>query len=81
VDRYPVLGELGRGGMGVVLLSRDPELGRELALKVMREGVAARPEVLQRFREEAQVGGSYNTPASSRSTSWAVPATADLTSP
>src|SRR5262249_56596365 len=29
VGRYPVLRELGRGGMGAVLLSRDPELGRD----------------------------------------------------
>ena len=55
VGRYPVLGELGRGGMGAVVLSRDPELGRDLALKVLL-GDVPRPEVVQRFREEAQVG-------------------------
>src|SRR4051794_24625248 len=35
VGRYRVHGEIGRGGMGVVLRSRDPELGRDLALKLM----------------------------------------------
>src|SRR5262245_39195791 len=35
VGRYSVFGEIGRGGMGVVLRGRDPELGRDLALKVM----------------------------------------------
>ena len=35
VGRYSVLGEIGRGGMGVVLHGLDPELGRDLALKVI----------------------------------------------
>src|SRR5262245_13606762 len=62
VGRYPVFAELGRGGMGLVLLSSDPELGRELALKVMRGDCAARPDVVQRFVEEAQVGGQLQHP-------------------
>src|SRR5262249_2639335 len=61
VGRYPVLGELGRGGMGAVLRSCDPELGRDLALKVLL-GDGSRPEVVQRFREEAQVGGQLQHP-------------------
>jgi serine/threonine-protein kinase len=62
VGRYPVFGELGRGGMGTVLLGRDPELGRDLALKVMREECAIHADVVQRFREEAQVGGQLQHP-------------------
>ena len=62
VGRYPVFGELGRGGMGAVLLSSDPELGRDLALKVMLGDGVARPDVVQRFREEAQVGGQLQHP-------------------
>src|SRR5947209_17563916 len=42
VGRYPVLGEIGRGGMGVVLHGRDPELGRDLALKVLLSDLAGR---------------------------------------
>src|SRR5215471_4975278 len=48
--------------MGTVLLSRDPELGRDLALKVMRADYTGRPAVMQRFREEAQVGGQLQHP-------------------
>jgi len=81
VGRYPVLGEIGRGGMGAVLRSRDPELGRDLALKVMLSAIADRPEAVQRFREEAQVGGSCSTPASCPSTSWAALTMAGSTSP
>jgi hypothetical protein len=62
VGRYSVFGEIGRGGMGAVLRGRDPELGRDLALKVMLGDHAARPEAVQRFREEAQVGGQLQHP-------------------
>jgi serine/threonine-protein kinase len=62
VGRYRVLGEIGRGGMGAVLRSHDPELGRDLALKVMLGDCAGHPDVVQRFREEAQVGGQLQHP-------------------
>src|SRR5262249_53635086 len=60
--RYELLGEIGRGGMGQVLRGRDPELGRDLALKVLLEEGAGRPDVVQRFREEAQISGQLQHP-------------------
>ena len=60
--RYLLLGEIGRGGMGAVLRGRDPELGRELAVKVLLQESAHRPDVVQRFREEAQIGGQLQHP-------------------
>jgi WD40 repeat protein len=61
-ERYQLLGEIARGGMGVVLKGRDPDLGRDLAFKVLRHDLAARPEAVQRFVEEAQIGGQLQHP-------------------
>jgi serine/threonine-protein kinase len=60
--RYQLLGEIGRGGMGVVLRGRDPDLGRELAVKVLLENHQHNPAVLRRFLEEAQIGGQLQHP-------------------
>lgn len=61
-DRYQLQGEIARGGMGAILRARDADLGRELAVKVLLERHADRPEVAQRFIEEAQIGGQLQHP-------------------
>src|SRR5215468_5607296 len=61
-DRYQLFGEIARGGMGAVLRGRDVDLGRDLAVKVLLEKHADRPEVARRFLEEAQIGGQLQHP-------------------
>ncbi|HYN10301.1 MAG TPA: protein kinase [Vicinamibacterales bacterium] len=59
---YEVLSPLGAGGMGEVYLARDTKLGRSVAVKVVREGLAADPDRVVRFEREAKVLASLNHP-------------------
>ncbi len=49
---YELLTELGRGGMGVVYLARQPSLGRLVALKMLPSDLAGDEVALARFRRE-----------------------------
>jgi len=51
-ERYELLGELGRGGMGIVYKARDKETGGVVALKVLQAEIAAHPDVIERFKSE-----------------------------
>lgn len=62
IGPYAIDGTLGRGGMGVVYLARDPKLGREIALKVLPPHLATDPEALARFTREAQMLATINHP-------------------
>ncbi|HET6983469.1 MAG TPA: serine/threonine-protein kinase, partial [Myxococcaceae bacterium] len=62
IGPYEVLAVLGTGGMGEVYRARDTRLGREVALKVISDGAALDPELLQRFEQEARLAGSLNHP-------------------
>ncbi len=61
IGRYRVLGELGRGAMGVVYRARDESLERDLALKVMTKG-AADPVARARFQREARAAARLQHP-------------------
>lgn len=61
-SRYQLQGEIARGGMGAILKGRDTDLGRDLAIKVLLDVHKDKPEVVQRFIEEAQIGGQLQHP-------------------
>jgi len=54
-SRYLVKGLLGRGGMGVVLKVQDLQLDEEVALKVIRSGLASQPYFLEQLKQEIRL--------------------------
>ena len=61
IGNFEVLSQIGSGGMGSVYLGRDPELGRQVAIKVIREEVRDQ-EVLDRFFREARAAAALRHP-------------------
>lgn len=62
VPGYDIIGELGRGGMGVVYKARQVKLKRLVALKMILRGAEAEPEFCQRFRLEAEAVAALHHP-------------------
>jgi serine/threonine-protein kinase len=61
-SRYLVQEPVGRGGIGIVCRGRDPQLDRELAVKILRPEHAGNPVLVRRFEQEARVLGRLQHP-------------------
>ena len=62
IGRYEVLRQIGRGGMAVVYLARQPDLERFVALKELRALHDDDPSYAHRFLREARLAGSLTDP-------------------
>ena len=61
IGKYRIIASLASGSQGTVYRAYDPTLEREVALKVLHPHLAT-PEVIERFRREAQIVASINHP-------------------
>src|ERR1700761_1711067 len=66
IGRYKIVGELGRGAMGIVFKAQDPAIGRMIAVKSIRLGELTDESERDRLRErlfrEAQSAGMLSLP-------------------
>ena len=51
--KYRLLDVLGEGGMGIVYLAEHELIEKKIALKVLRKEYSGKPELVQRFKQEA----------------------------
>ena len=79
--RYRIVELLGQGGMATIYRGHDSQLGRDVAIKVLRSEYGRDPGFVARFRQEAQSAAVLNHPtwstsstsawrAATRSSSW-----------
>ncbi len=66
LGRYEIVGELGKGAMGIVYEGYDPNIDRRVAIKTARKEVleasGMADELMERFLREAQAAGKLNHP-------------------
>jgi Tol biopolymer transport system component len=62
VGHYRVLEKIGSGGMGEVFRARDERLGRDVALKLIRQSSSNNPDHRRRFEQEARAAAALNHP-------------------
>ena len=61
-ERYEVVGELGRGGMGIVYKAKDTVLDRIVAFKVLPDSFQENPQAVNNFLREAKAAAKLNHP-------------------
>jgi serine/threonine-protein kinase len=62
-DRYLERSILGEGGMGRIHLCHDTRVGRDVAMKVLRQRYAKHPDTVARFVREARIQGQLEHPS------------------
>ena len=62
IGNYEIIERLGAGAMGEVYRARDQRLGRDVAIKVLQDELAANPDRRARFEKEARVAAALNHP-------------------
>jgi serine/threonine protein kinase len=62
LERYRVVGLLGRGGMGEVYRAEDLKLGQVVALKFLPPGIAGDDAALARFHREVRIARQVSHP-------------------
>ncbi len=62
LGRFEILAQVGAGGMGDVYRARDPQLGRDVAIKMLPTAFAGDRERRRRFDREARAAASLNHP-------------------
>ena len=63
IGRYEIKAELGRGGMAIVYLARDPRTDREVAIKVLPREFLFDPQFHVRFEREIKTVAQLEHPA------------------
>ena len=62
IGRFSIRRQLGAGGCGIVFLGVDPEIGRQVAIKIPRPDLLSSPEAINRFLQEARAASQLEHP-------------------
>ncbi len=62
ISRFEIRQKLGQGAFGTVYRAYDPQLEREVAIKVPQAGLLTTPEIVERFLREAKAAARLNHP-------------------
>ncbi len=62
IGPYEIIAPLGAGGMGEVYRAHDPQLGRDIAIKILPPSLSRDPDRLRRFEQEARAAAALNHP-------------------
>lgn len=62
IEQFQIAGQIACGGMGVIYRGWDSQIGRSIAVKVLHEAHRGRPDLRQRFVDEARITGRLQHP-------------------